>query len=84
VHPRVNIDTVVKRKTLYPCHESNPGHPAHGLVTILTELSQFQSLILLINFSLEQNVVYYAIYNGFYTPIPKPLLQYPFCKIIHK
>jgi hypothetical protein len=23
-----------------PCQESNPGHPAHGLVTVLTELPQ--------------------------------------------
>jgi hypothetical protein len=43
VNPRANLDVVAKRKSPYPCQESNPGCPAHSLVTILTELSQLCS-----------------------------------------
>jgi hypothetical protein len=38
VGPRAGLGTVAKRKIL-PCWESNPEHPVHSLVTILTELS---------------------------------------------
>jgi len=37
---RGSLDAVAKRKNPCSCQESNPGHPAHSLVTILTELSQ--------------------------------------------
>jgi hypothetical protein len=39
VDPRAVLDAVAKRKISHhcPCHESNPGHLARRLVTILTE-----------------------------------------------
>jgi hypothetical protein len=40
VGPRAGLDAVAKRKTLYPCRDSNPGRPVRSLVTILTELSR--------------------------------------------
>jgi hypothetical protein len=40
VAPRATLDMVVMRKYPYPRWESNPGRPAHSLVTILTELPQ--------------------------------------------
>jgi len=36
VDPTDGLDAVAKRES--PCRESNPGRPARGLVTILTEL----------------------------------------------
>jgi hypothetical protein len=38
VDPRAGLDKVAKRKTPYPCQELKHGHPAHNLVTILTEI----------------------------------------------
>jgi len=39
VGPGAGLDVVTKRKTLpCPCKDSNPGHPARILVTILTDL----------------------------------------------
>jgi hypothetical protein len=38
--PRASFYMVLKRKNCCPCWESNPSHPAHSLVTILTELPQ--------------------------------------------
>jgi hypothetical protein len=38
VSPRAGLDAVAKRKNL-AFRESNPGHPASSLVTILTDLS---------------------------------------------
>jgi hypothetical protein len=32
------MDAVTKRKSPYPCQESNPARPARSLVTILAEL----------------------------------------------
>jgi hypothetical protein len=40
VGTRTGLDMVVKKKNPCPCQESNPGHPAHSLVTILAELVQ--------------------------------------------
>jgi hypothetical protein len=37
--PLAGLDDVTKIKVL-PCQKSNPDHPAHSLVTILTELSR--------------------------------------------
>jgi len=37
VDPRAGLDAVMKKKFL-PHRESNPGRPAHSLVTVLTEL----------------------------------------------
>jgi hypothetical protein len=44
--PRAGLDATVKRKKSLPfsCLESNPGHPAHDLVTILTELPQMHEI----------------------------------------
>jgi hypothetical protein len=42
---RAGLDAVVKRKYPYPCWKSNSSHPAHSLVTMLTELSQLQKEI---------------------------------------
>jgi len=39
--PRTRLDAVVKGKVFCPFYESNLGHPAHGLVTTLTELLKF-------------------------------------------
>jgi hypothetical protein len=38
VRPRACLDTVARRKYPSPCRESNPGHPARSLVTVLSEL----------------------------------------------
>jgi len=35
---RTTIDAMLKRKNPFPSQEGNPGHPAHSLDTILTEL----------------------------------------------
>jgi hypothetical protein len=35
-----SLDAVAKRKISSSYQESNPGHPSHGIATILTELSQ--------------------------------------------
>jgi len=40
VDHRVTLDAVPKRNTSCPRQESKPGHPAHSLVTTLTELRQ--------------------------------------------
>jgi hypothetical protein len=38
---RASLEAVVKRKKIFlPCWELNPGHSAHSLVTVLSELSQ--------------------------------------------
>jgi len=37
---RAVLDAVEKRKKPCICQESKPGHPAHSIVTILTELSR--------------------------------------------
>jgi hypothetical protein len=41
VGPRAGLDAVTKSKNPSACQESNPGRPAHSLVTILTELLRF-------------------------------------------
>jgi hypothetical protein len=41
VGPRAGLDTVVKRKILSPCQESNPDRPSRSLVVIRTEISLF-------------------------------------------
>jgi hypothetical protein len=40
VGPRAGLDMVVREKNLNLCQEYNPGHPAHSLATMLTELLQ--------------------------------------------
>jgi len=46
VGPRADQNAVGKRKVPNPCWELNPDHPAHGLVTILTELSHLRIFML--------------------------------------
>jgi len=43
VGPKPSLDTVAKRRILYPGQELNLSHPAYSLVTILTELLQLLS-----------------------------------------
>jgi len=43
--PRTGIDAVAERNNLCPCPKSNPDSPACGLVTILTELLGFHSIL---------------------------------------
>jgi hypothetical protein len=38
VGSRTDLDAVVRRKCPSPCRVSNPGRPAHRLVTVLTKL----------------------------------------------
>jgi hypothetical protein len=47
VGPTAGLDVVVKReKSLhYSCQVLNSGHPAHSLVTILTELPQLHFIL---------------------------------------
>jgi len=45
VGPRVSLVMVVKRKYPWLCREFSPGHTAHSLVTILTELSQLHYMV---------------------------------------
>jgi hypothetical protein len=40
---RSGLDAVAKRKYPRSCPESNPGHTAHSLVTILSELTSVLS-----------------------------------------
>jgi len=40
--PGASLDIMVKTEIPCPCWESNPSHPAHSLVTILTELLQLK------------------------------------------
>jgi hypothetical protein len=65
VGPSAGLDAVVKRKNPCPCQESNPGHPAHSFVTILTELSwlirgQLHFMVTLIINSVGQKPSYEA------------------------
>jgi hypothetical protein len=39
---KAGLDVLVKRKNFCPYHESNPSHPVHSSVTILTELPWLQ------------------------------------------
>jgi hypothetical protein len=45
VGPGASLDVVAKRRTSYTCQESNPGCPACSLVTILTELIPWASVL---------------------------------------
>jgi hypothetical protein len=38
VYPRAGLNSVARRRNPSPSLESNPGRPAHNLVTILAEL----------------------------------------------
>jgi hypothetical protein len=40
VSPRARLDTVAKTKNPFLAPAENQTHPAHGLVTILTEIPQ--------------------------------------------
>jgi hypothetical protein len=42
---RAGLDAVARRKILGPRRESNPGVPAHSLVTIPTELFRLHSVV---------------------------------------
>jgi hypothetical protein len=41
---RAGVNAVARRKIPSPCLELNPGHPAHSLVAILTELPQLPEM----------------------------------------
>jgi len=41
---RAGLDAAAKRKITCPCQKSNSSHPAHSLVTTLTELWQLTIL----------------------------------------
>jgi hypothetical protein len=45
VGPRAGLDAMEKRKISCPCCESNPGCPAHSLVSIPAELSWLLNLL---------------------------------------
>lgn len=54
--PRASLDNVAKKKVL-SCWESNPGHPSHNLVTILTQLPRCDYLTPL--FQLRMMIIMY-------------------------